>query len=143
MKLPQTALELKNEILISSDKTEELGDLRIRQLIKILDKVHDDTIVEGVLEVFKTTDRPEKLYTDQKYAGRILAELKPKFKGELTDILTAVTGNWNKSVEEFPFWIRDNFGIKKVLQELDKFENSGITEIEIDKLNTIRWWLKI
>jgi hypothetical protein len=113
MKLPQTALELKNEILISSDKTEELGDLRIRQLIKILDKVPDDIIVEGILEVFKISDRPQKMYTDQKYAGRILAELTPQFKGELIDILISVMGNWNKSVEEFPFWIRDNFGVKK------------------------------
>ncbi len=143
MKFPQTALELKNEILISSDKTEELGDLRIRQLIKILDKAPDDIIVEGVLDVFRTTDRPDKLYTDQKYAGRILAELRPKYKGELIDILISVAGNWNKSVEEFPFWLRDNFGIEKVLQELDEFKNSGITEIEIDKLNTIKWWLKI
>jgi hypothetical protein len=36
MKLPETAYDVEKEILLSSDKSRELGDLRIRQLINIL-----------------------------------------------------------------------------------------------------------
>ena len=77
MKLPETSEDVQTEILISSDKARELGDLRIRQLIKILPKVDSEVIIEGVIKVFETEGRPDK-YQDQEFAGRVLRTIKPK-----------------------------------------------------------------
>ena len=52
MNFPSTPENLKNEILESVDKTNQIGDLRIRQLIQILSKVNDEIIIEGVILVF-------------------------------------------------------------------------------------------
>lgn len=78
MKIPKTSEDIKNEIFKSVDKIEEIGDLRIRQLIKILDKVDDNIIIDGIIEVFENENRVEKLYTDQKNAGILLKKLNPK-----------------------------------------------------------------
>ena len=61
MNVPKTSDELKNEIYISVDKSKDIGDLRIRQLIKILPNVSDEIILEGIISVFES-ERREKIY---------------------------------------------------------------------------------
>src|SRR5690242_3029140 len=102
MKLPESSEDVKTEILISSDKANDLGDLRIRQLIKILPKVDPEVIIEGVVKVFETEGRPDK-YQDQEFAGRILRTINPKSRRDLKDLLKRTLDNWDKSIEELPF----------------------------------------
>lgn len=143
MKFPKTSEDLKNEILESVDKIEEIGDLRIRQLIKILAKVNDEIIIEGVIEVVENEKRTEKIYLDQKNAGRILKELNPKTDSNAELILKRILKNWNKSVEEIPFWLRDNYGIETLKNVFSILSDKNLTELELDKLKTMKWWLRI
>lgn len=143
MTFPITSEDVKNEILKSVDKIDKIGDLRIRQLIKILTKVNDKIIIEGVIEVFENEKRKEKIYLDQKNAARILKELNPKTDTNIELILNRILKNWNKSVEEIPFWLRDNCGIETVKKAFSTLRNKNLTELELDKVNTMQWWLKI
>ncbi|WKL47946.1 hypothetical protein Q1W71_23735 [Flavobacterium pectinovorum] len=143
MKFPKTSEDLKNEILESVDKIEEIGDLRIRQLIKILAKVNDEIIIEGVIEVVENEKRTEKIYLDQKNAGRILKELNPKTDSNAELVLNRILKNWNKSVEEIPFWLRDNYGIETLKNVFSILSDKNLTELELDKLKTMKWWLRI
>jgi len=143
MKFPKTSEDLKNEILESVDKIEEIGDLRIRQLIKILAKVNYEIIIEGVIEVIENEKRTEKIYLDQKNAGRILKELNPKTDSNAELILNRILKNWNKSVEEIPFWLRDNYGIETLKNIFSILSDKNLTELELDKLKTMKWWLGI
>jgi hypothetical protein len=139
MKLPQTSEDVKTEILISSDKADELGDLRIRQLIKILDKVDQEIIVDGVIKVFEI-NRPNSLYQDQEFAGRVLMTINPKSQKDLKEILKRTLTTWDKSVEQLPFWFRDNYGLEKVR---DTFDNIELTDMEKDKVETMKFWLQL
>ena len=143
MKFPQLPEDLKNEILISSDKIEQIGDLRIRQLIRILPKVKEEVIVEGIIQVFEIKGRTDILFQDQRIAGRILEEINPKSDLALSDILKRTLSNWNKSIYHLPFWFRDNYGQEKVAKDFDKYESQKITEMEKDKLKTMRRFLRI
>ena len=143
MNLPKTSEDLKIEIFKSVDKLDKIGDLRIRQLTKILSKVNDQIIIDGIIEVFENEDRSEKLYADQKNAGIILKKLNPKTKVSIESILDRTLKNWNKSVEELPFWLKDNYGMEALKKAFSKMENSNLTELEADKINTMRWWLNI
>ncbi len=143
MKIPKTSEDVKNEILESVDKLDKIGDLRIRQLIKVLTKVHDQMIIQGVIEVFENEKRIEKIYEDQKNAGIILKELNPKTEINVELILNRILKNWNKSVEEIPFWLRDNYGIDNLKKAFSAMESENLTELELDKINTMKWWLKI
>src|SRR4051812_23140502 len=139
MKFPQTSDEIKSEILICSDKFTEVGDLRIRQLIKILRKVDPEIVVEAVLMVFENVTRPDKSFQDQEFAGKILQQLNPTSKKDLKEVLTRTLKNWNKSVEQFPFWMKINYGIEILHDTIDKLD---LSEIEKDKLAAIKWWLQ-
>src|SRR5688500_16977585 len=98
MKFPTTPDEVEREILISSDKFRDLGDLRIRQLIKILPKVDAEILVEGIIRVFEKGNGADSYSQDQEFAGKILEEIKPISHKDLTEILSRVLRNWDKSV---------------------------------------------
>ena len=136
MKFPTTGEDLKNEILISADTP---GDLRIRQLIHILPKVDPEIIIEGVIQVIELEGRMNP-FRDQETAGKILEAIKPKSKKDLKEILKRTLKHWNKSIEQFPFWFRDNYGLETVILTFDQME---MDEIEVDKLKTMKWWLRI
>ncbi len=142
MKIPKTPDEFKEELYTSIDLMNKIGDLRVRQFMRILDKVSDDIIVEGAVAIISKS-RNESLYVDQKYAGIILEKVKPKTDMELIQILGKTVGNWNKSVQEFPFWLRDNFGEEMMKCKLSEFKSQNLSEIEKDKLKTMKWWLKL
>ena len=143
MKIPNTPAEFEKELYVSIDLMNTIGDLRIRQFMDKLEKVPDKVILKGILNVFENTNRIETQYEDQKYAGKILARLNPKSNLDLLKILKSTLGNWNKSVEEFPSWMRENYGIGSVKKKLTEFEMEDLTEMEMDKLNAMKWWLKI
>ncbi len=140
MKFPETADDIESEILISSDKSKELGDLRIRQLIKILPKVNSEIIVEGVIRIFEIRKSVESNSQDQEFAGKVLEKINPESKKDLKEILQRVLKNWDKSVEQFPFWLRDNYGVNKLKET---FADLELSDYEADKLKTIKWWLQI
>ncbi|WP_232517393.1 hypothetical protein, partial [Aquimarina aggregata] len=143
MNIPKTSDDLKNEFYSSIDLIDKIGDLRIRQLTEKLNKVSDEIIVMGIIKIFENTDRQESQYTDQKYAGKILTELKPRTEIDLNLILKSTLANWNKSVEEFPFWLKENYGIDLLKIKLTELETLDLNQLESDKLKTIKWWLKI
>lgn len=143
MKLPLTPEDLKNEIFESVDKMEKIGNQRIRQLIKILSKVNDQIIINGIIEVFENEDRIESLYNDQKSAGIILRTFNPKTEQSAQLIISRTLKNWNKSVEEFPFWLKDNYGIETLKNVFIELENNNLNELEADKMKTMKWWLRI
>lgn len=139
MKLPQTSEDVKTEILISSDKASEVGDLRIRQLIKILDKVDHEIVVDGVIKVFEA-NRLNSLVQDQEFAGRILATINPKSTRDLKEIIARTLVTWDKSIEQLPFWFRDNYGLENVRETFNSLRLAGE---EKEKLETMKFWLKL
>lgn len=137
MKFPKKAQDIENEILLSADTR---GDLRLRQLISILSKVDDELIIEGIIRVFENPTRQDNAFKYQEVAGQILTELKPKTQKDIVVVLQRTLKNWDKSVEQFPFWLRDNYGLDKLIVGFGQISSS---DIEKDKIETIKWWLQL
>lgn len=137
MKFPKTAEDIEMEILRSSDKE---GDLRIRQLISILHNVDTELIVEGIIRVFENETRPTMHYRDQEFAAWVLAEINPKTQKDLKEILKRAIKNWHKSIEQFPFWLRNNYGTEKIAETITR---TTFSEFEKEQINTLKWWLQI
>jgi hypothetical protein len=142
MNVPKTSNELKNEFYISVDKSKDIGDLRIRQLIKILSNVPDEIILEGIISVFESEQREKIWYYDQEFSGQVLKNIKPKSKVEPIDLLKRVLKNWDVSVEELPIWFKENYGIDLIIEALDRLNNSSISDFEKDKIKTMKFWIK-
>ncbi|MDI9309127.1 MAG: hypothetical protein QM535_02830 [Limnohabitans sp.] len=143
MKIPTTPDDFQNEFYSSIELIDKIGSQRIQQLIYRLDKVEEEVIIGGIIKIFQNTERPNTECLDQEYAGKILDKFKPKTDLDLLPILKSTIGNWNKSVEEFPFWIKENYGMEYVKIKIAEFEKQNLTEIEKDKLTTLKWWLKM
>lgn len=141
MHIQNTSEIFLNEFYLSIDLIDKIGDLRIRQFIDRLDKVSDEIIVESIIKIFENINRPSTEYDDQKYAGKILTKLNPKTNVDLSLVLQRTIGNWNKSIEEFPFWLKENYGIELLKNILNGYDN--LNAIEAEKLKTMKWWLKI
>ncbi|WP_337968737.1 hypothetical protein [uncultured Flavobacterium sp.] len=103
MKTPKSSDDLIKEIFLCVDLTEKLGDLRLRQLMKLLPKVSDEIILESVIKVFNNKDRNETLYVDQLYAGKILTNVNPKSDIDLKSILNEILENWNTKYKRYAF----------------------------------------
>ena len=142
MNLPKTSDEIKHEIYLSSDKFEDIRDLRIRQLIKILKNVPDEIIIEGIIKIFEGDKRENKWFIDQEFSGKVLENIKPKSKNNATGLLKRVLKNWDKSIEQLPNWFKENYGLSGIMTALSDLENSNISDIEKDKINTMKYWMR-
>ncbi|WP_433765479.1 hypothetical protein [Flavobacterium ginsenosidimutans] len=143
MNIPKTIDDFQKEFYSSIDLMDKIGDLRIRQLIDRLDKVTDEIIVSTIIKIFENVNRPNTQYIDQKYAGIILNKLKPKTEIDLNIVLKSTIENWNKSVEEFPLWLKENYGFESLKNTLSEFDSQKLNDIQTEKIKTMKWWLKI
>lgn len=142
MKIPKTSDELINEIYLSSDIFNDIGNLRIKQLIKILRNVPDEIIIEGIIKIFEGDQREIKWFIDQEFSGKVLENIKPKSKNDATGLLKRVLKNWDKSLEQLPNWFKENYGPDGIMRALQDIENSGISNLEKDKISTMKFWIK-
>ncbi len=55
------------------------------------------------------------------------------------EVLKRTLPTWNKSIEQLPFWFRDNYGLEKVR---DTFNSNTWTDHEKEQVETMRFWLK-
>lgn len=143
MKTPKSSEDLIAEIFLCVDLTEKLGDLRIRQLMRLLHKVSDEIVLESVIKVFNNEDRNETLYLDQLYAGKILVNINPKSELDLKSILNMVLKNWNKSIRDMPLWLFNTYKKEDLNNMLLSIENDPFESNERkDKAETMMWWIK-
>lgn len=142
MKTPKSSENLIEEIFLSVDLTDGLGDLKLRQFIKILNKVSDEIIVESAIKIFENKHRNETLYLDQLYTGRILNSINPKSLLNLKSVLNKTLENWNKSVKDFPFWLVSNYKKEVINNELLSIINNNLESNERkDNARAMIWWI--
>ncbi|RKR09254.1 hypothetical protein C8C83_0873 [Flavobacterium sp. 90] len=143
MKIPKSSEDLIQEIFLCVDLTEKLGDLRIRQLMRLLPKVSDEIILKSVIKVFSNKDRNETLYLDQLYAGKILTNVNPKSQLDIKSILDEILENWNKSIRDMPLWLFNNYKKEDLNNALLSIINDPFESNEKrDKAETMIWWIK-
>ena len=110
MKLPNSAEDVEREIIISVREYEQHLGLRVKQLARILQTADAEVVVEGVVRILEQECELDN-YAQQEFAGRILEIVRPKSQKDAKQLLQRVLKNWNKSVEQFPFWLKSVFGI--------------------------------
>jgi len=143
MKLPKTVEELIFEIYKSIDLIDKISDLRVRQLSNVLPNVPDDVIIEGVIQIFESSDRTNTIFTDQKVTGGIILDRNPKTSLNAESLITRVINNWDKSIWELPFWFRNNYGTELLKQTFEQMELNESSEIKLDKIKTMRYFLNM
>ncbi len=62
----------------------------------------------------------------------------------LREMLDRSLSNWDKSIEELPWYMVGQFGLEATLAGFEEFESrEELTDTEKDKLDTMRYWLRV
>ncbi|MBG8553936.1 hypothetical protein [Hymenobacter guriensis] len=141
MKIPATPKELKDEISISATLYSTSGNLRERQLLFVLQPVPNEIVVEGVIQVFELSSNTELSFIQQEIAGNILSARNPATIQSAYSIVKRCLNNWNKSIEQLPFWLISAFDSSELNAAFQALEESALNQVEREKLSTMKWWL--
>ncbi len=100
----------------------------------------DDSRLVGdaLLEYWPTL----RAYEEQLFVARLLFALNPSTSRSLDEILVTL-GNWDLSVEEFPWYLANKFGEGALLRKLRALEEGGSEDEKLIRaIATARCWLK-
>lgn len=112
---------------------------QFKQMSFVLGKNDSEEVFWGIHRIL-STDCEEKLIR-QEFAGRLLAEVNPQVSLELEVVISSALEAWDVSVQEFPLFLRDQFGLEKVLNAISEIEKQNLSKAERNNLETFRWWL--
>jgi hypothetical protein len=82
------------------------------------------------------------MFAPQVFVASLLFALNPTTSQTLGEILSGIAG-WNLSVEEFPWYLAQQFGKEQVLQELGVLESKRPADEGFSRAaNAVQYWLK-
>lgn len=122
-----------------SDKYGFNNPQQFKQMSFILKKYEPEEVFWGIYRIL-STECPEKRIR-QEFAGQLLSELNPKVFVNLEKVIAGALHAWDVSVQEFPLYLRDLYGIDRVLTAISEIEHQNLSEIERKNLQTFKWWL--
>lgn len=116
---------------------------QIKQLAFVLSKSDPCEVFYGLYMIFLS--EPSQAFGQQELAGKLLFMLqpKPKLNLELAPLIQGALENWNVSIEEFPFYFRDVFGVELVSSAIKSINTSELNELQKNGLKTMKWWLRL
>ena len=76
-------------------------------------------------------------------AALLLYEIKPACPVSCKEAVRGLFGNWDVSIKEVPWYLRDVFGRSRVLEIVQEWSREPISDIEMGRLHTIGYWLGV
>jgi hypothetical protein len=76
-------------------------------------------------------------------AALLLHEIKPACPISCKEALRGLFGNWDVSIEEVPWYLRDVFGRQRVLEVVQEMLREQLTDQQKSRLRTIGYWLGV
>ncbi|MCP4146133.1 MAG: hypothetical protein GY757_00145 [bacterium] len=132
-----TVSEIQHELL-KSLKVNYFDVQRYKQIIKALQRCNQTMVGDALIEFLG--DKKGSGFAAQDLAGKLLFELKPDTSRSLDEIIRNTLPNWDKSVEELPWYLALKFGESEFRKTLANIR-AGADEGIMDLAKTFEWWL--
>ena len=114
-----------------------------REFAILQERFGDDTLFRVLYLVFCDPDPPGNPYEHQDLAGSLLVELNPSCPISAVELLRTTLPNWNRSVEQLPFYVENQFGHEETIKAIESIESDPqLSESLSTKLSTCRYWLR-
>ena len=140
--MPLTSGIVVSKIYDAVDATGRVDDQRLTQWIDALRQRPGHEVFEALIGVFCNTDRGDRRFVDQEYAGRMLLALEPPCTQDIQDVIRRALPTWDRSVEQLPWYFSDVVGSAVVLRALDVLDPQMCSQQERDALRSFRFWLR-
>jgi hypothetical protein len=122
----------------AAERWPRVNPQELQHLERLVAGLPPDDRADVLLQAFVAP--PANAYLAQQYAGELLTRLRPPCPRPLTDLLRSVLPNWNRSVEQLPWYLADVFGSNAIVESLDEIDRRGT----VDRVQTaaVRFWLE-
>ena len=119
------------------------GRWKLKHLKSFQAQFGDRALFDALYEPFDSTSESEYTFNDQQIAGTLLLELQPKCALGAKEVIERSLHQWNRSVEELPFYLARCFGRDTVLTVVDEIQHDPqLDDQAIEELETYRFWLR-
>lgn len=119
------------------------GHWRAREFRAFQDQFGDQPLFEVLLLAFSGSEKRSDDFSIQERAGDLLLELAPRCQGELPDVLRAILGRWNLSIEQLPYYLIDQFGPQAFAAALESMSKDTSQDVEhLTALKSLDYWLR-
>ena len=131
--------DIRNKVIEVAEKYRAANTQQIKQLSLVLKKCDPEEVFFGLYSVFLISG--ENSYIKQQLAGVLLSKVRPRLFINLSEVIKDCLDTWNVSVEELPHYLRDLCGLNRVAEAIGKVRLTNLNQNEIQRLNTIEYWL--
>jgi hypothetical protein len=76
-------------------------------------------------------------------AALLLYQIRPACPVPCKEALRALFGNWDVSIEEVPWYLRDAFGRQRVLEVIMELLAEPLSDLQVRRLRTVGYWLGV
>lgn len=76
-------------------------------------------------------------------AALLLHQIKPDCPVPCKEALRGLFGDWDISIEEVPWYLRDVFGRQRVLEAIAELLQEPLSDIQVRRLQTVEYWLGV
>ena len=76
-------------------------------------------------------------------AALLLYQIKPACPVACKEAMRGLFGNWDVSIEEVPWYLRDVFGRHRMLEVIKELLDESLSERQVKCLRTIGYWLGV
>ena len=135
------AAEVTSLVVESAARFGDRNPQQFSQLASRFQKVPQQELAQGLLQVFTEGNAPPEGSAAQELAGRLLVALQPEAVLDLRAVLSAALSHYELSVEQFPQYLGSRVGADQVLKELEALAGSDLSAQERRSLETMRFWL--
>jgi len=119
------------------------GRWKLKHLKSLRTQFGDHALFDALYEPFDSNSHSQYTFDDQQIAGTLLLELQPECAMSSREAIERSLHQWNRSIEELPFYLARCFGRDAVLAALDEIErHSQLDDAAIAELETYRYWLR-
>ena len=102
----------------------------------------DAALFDALFDPFDSLSQTEYTFHNQQLVGKLLLELQPKCPITVQEAIERSLSQWNRSVEELPWYLERCFGREAVLDAITKIEqNDSLNSEELKELKTYRYWI--
>ena len=116
---------------------------KLKHLKSFRTQFGDHALFDALYEPFDSASEAGYTFNDQQIAGNLLLELQPACSMTAKEAIQRSLHQWNRSVEELPFYLANFFGREAVLAAVDEIaKRSDLGDQATDELRTYRFWLQ-
>lgn len=133
-----SSTQISKKVIEVADRYGSNNPQQLKQLLSKLKRLDPEEVFEGLFAVLCVGNDND--FQRQQLAGALLFFLQPRVNLDIAERIYMTLSSWNRSVEEWPWYLVDVFGKDSVIKATELVASRTLSARQQERLTTIRWW---